>query len=54
MHGIRHYLQMVEQGRVDISPMLTHTFRLEDWHGAFEALATQQGSGAIKVAFDFR
>jgi threonine dehydrogenase-like Zn-dependent dehydrogenase len=54
MHGIAHYLKMVEEGRIDISPMLTHTFRLEDWHSAFEVLATQQESGAIKVAFDFR
>jgi threonine dehydrogenase-like Zn-dependent dehydrogenase len=54
LHGIAHYLKMVEDGRIDISPMLTHTFRLEDWHSAFEVLATQQESGAIKVAFDFR
>jgi threonine dehydrogenase-like Zn-dependent dehydrogenase len=54
MHRIAHYLKMVEDGRIDISPMLTHTFRLEDWHSAFEVLATQRESGAIKVAFDFR
>ena len=34
--------------------MLTHTFRLEQWREAFMALANQQESGAIKVAFDFR
>jgi len=54
IHGIRHYLKMVEEGRVDISAMLTHTFALEDWHDAFTALATQADSGAVKVAFDFR
>jgi len=44
----------VRDGRVDLSGMLTHTFRLEDWRDAFAALATQERSGAIKVAFDFR
>ena len=41
-------------GRVDLTPMLTHTFGLDDWRDAFAALADQEASGAIKVAFDFR
>jgi threonine dehydrogenase-like Zn-dependent dehydrogenase len=53
-HGIAHYLDMVADGRVDLAGMLTHTFRLDDWRDAFTALATQDASGAIKVAFDFR
>ena len=54
MHGIAHYLRLAEQGRVDMTGMLTHTFRLDQWREAFIALATQEESGAIKVAFDFR
>lgn len=50
-HGIAHYLDLVREGRVDLSPMLTHTFGLDEWRGAFEVLATQSTSGAIKVAF---
>jgi threonine dehydrogenase-like Zn-dependent dehydrogenase len=53
-HGIRHYLDMVAEGRVDVRPMLTHTFPLERWRDAFSLLADQGASGAIKVAFDFR
>ncbi|HLI72902.1 MAG TPA: alcohol dehydrogenase catalytic domain-containing protein [Acidimicrobiales bacterium] len=53
-HGIAHYLQLVEEGRVDLSDMLTHTFALDEWREAFTALADQEHSGAIKVAFDFR
>jgi threonine dehydrogenase-like Zn-dependent dehydrogenase len=53
-HGIAHYLSLVADGRVDLTGMLTHTFRLEDWREAFSVLATQSDSGAIKVAFDFR
>jgi threonine dehydrogenase-like Zn-dependent dehydrogenase len=53
-HGIAHYLRLVEDGRIDMTGMLTHTFRLDQWREAFTALATQADSGAIKVAFDFR
>ncbi|MGH9026716.1 MAG: zinc-binding dehydrogenase, partial [Acidimicrobiia bacterium] len=50
-HGIEHYLDLVGSGRVDLAPMLTHTFPLAEWRTAFETLATQGDSGAIKVAF---
>jgi threonine dehydrogenase-like Zn-dependent dehydrogenase len=53
-HGIEHYLDLVGDGRVDLTGMLTHTYRLDDWRDAFTALATQDQTGAIKVAFDFR
>jgi threonine dehydrogenase-like Zn-dependent dehydrogenase len=54
MHGIAHYLRLADEGRIDLTGMLTHVFRLEQWREAFVALATQEESGAIKVAFDFR
>jgi threonine dehydrogenase-like Zn-dependent dehydrogenase len=53
-HGIAHYLDLVAAGRIDLTGMLTHSFRLDAWRDAFVALATQDQSGAIKVAFDFR
>jgi threonine dehydrogenase-like Zn-dependent dehydrogenase len=53
-HGIAHYLDLADAGRVDLRNMLTHTFALDDWRDAFGALATQDTSGAIKVAFDQR
>jgi threonine dehydrogenase-like Zn-dependent dehydrogenase len=53
-HAIEHYLDMVESGRVDLTGMLTHTFTLDAWRDAFTALATQDTSGAIKVAIDQR
>jgi len=53
-HGIAHYLDLVASGRVDLTGMLTHSFPLEGWRDAFVALATQDESGAIKVAFDQR
>src|SRR3954470_7744317 len=53
-HGIAHYLDLVQQGRVDVSAMLTHTFPLDQWREAFSTLARQGETGAIKVAFDQR
>jgi threonine dehydrogenase-like Zn-dependent dehydrogenase len=50
-HAIAHYLQLVLDGRLDITPMLTHRFRLEEWWPALKALARQDRSGALKVAF---
>jgi len=53
-HGIDHYLDLVSSGRVDLTGMLTHRFDLDDWRDAFTTIATQDTTGAIKVAFDFR
>ncbi len=53
-HGIEHYLELVEDGRVDLSGMLTHTFALDDWREAFLTIANQKDTGAIKVAIDHR
>ncbi|MBV9952921.1 MAG: zinc-binding dehydrogenase [Acidimicrobiia bacterium] len=51
-HGIEHYLDLVADGRVDLTGMLTHTFPLTEWREAFTAIADQEHSGAIKVAID--
>ena len=53
-HAMAHFLDLVSDGRIDLSGMLTHTFRLSEWRDAFSVLATQTDSNAIKVAFDFR
>ncbi len=53
-HAMVHFLDLVTDGRIDLSGMLTHTFRLPEWRDAFSILATQTESDAIKVAFDFR
>ena len=53
-HAFEHYFDLVRDGRIDISPMLTHTFPLERWRDAFSTIAEQHTTGAIKVAFDFR
>ena len=51
-HAIAHYLDMTASGRVDLTGMLTHRFALEQWWDALKAIARQDESGAIKVAFE--
>ncbi|HLF98903.1 MAG TPA: alcohol dehydrogenase catalytic domain-containing protein [Acidimicrobiia bacterium] len=51
-HGIVHYLDLVREGRIDLTGMLTHTFALSQWHDAFMTIAEQEHTGAIKVAID--
>jgi threonine dehydrogenase-like Zn-dependent dehydrogenase len=53
-HAIQHYLDLVQSGRIDLSGMLTHEFRLEQWRDALTTIIDQGTTGAIKVAFDFR
>jgi threonine dehydrogenase-like Zn-dependent dehydrogenase len=53
-HAIAHYFDLALADRIDLRPMLTHTFRLKQWRDAFLALANQGESGAVKVAFDQR
>lgn len=52
-HGIEHALELM-RSRVNLTGMVTHTYPLAEWRAAFTALACQDVSGAIKVAFDFR
>lgn len=51
-HAIQHYLDLVQDGRIDLTGMLTHTFALTDWQDAFATIADQGRTGAIKVAID--
>ena len=53
-HAMEHYFDLVGSGRVDITPMLTHIFRLDQWRDAFVTIANQGETGAVKVAFDHR
>ena len=53
-HAIAHYLDLAAAGRIDLSGLLTHRVRLEEWRAAFTTIVDQGRTGAVKVAFDFR
>ena len=52
-HAFEHYFALLRDGRIDLSGMLTHRFRLDEWRDAFTTIVRQNETGAIKVAFDF-
>lgn len=53
-HAFDHYFELLRAGRIDLSGLLTHRFRLDEWREAFTTIVDQGDTGAIKVAFDFR
>jgi threonine dehydrogenase-like Zn-dependent dehydrogenase len=50
-HAIDHYLDLVRDGRIDLTAMVTHRYRLEEWWDALRDLARPQASGVLKAAF---
>jgi threonine dehydrogenase-like Zn-dependent dehydrogenase len=52
-HSMEIYLDLVARGRIDVTPILTHRFRLDEWREAFLACGEQGRSGAVKVLFDY-
>jgi threonine dehydrogenase-like Zn-dependent dehydrogenase len=46
---LRRLLSVIEAGRVDLKPMVTHRFKLEDIEAAYELFASQR-DGVLKVA----
>jgi threonine dehydrogenase-like Zn-dependent dehydrogenase len=52
-HAMRHYFDLIRDKKVDVTPILTHRFRLEDYKEAFRATHEQGRTGAVKVLFQF-
>lgn len=46
---MRRLMTMVEHRRVDLTPLVTHRFRLEDIEEAYDLFSRQQ-DGVLKVA----
>ena len=47
------YFDLVASGRIDVTPVITHRFTLDDYRRAFLACAEQGASGAVKVLFTY-
>ena len=50
-HAMEHYLDLVADGRIDLTAMVTHRFPLEGWWDALTALARPGDSGVVKATF---
>ena len=52
-HAMAWYLELLERGRIDVTPILTHRYRLDDYREAFMQCYRQGESRAVKVLFEF-
>src|SRR5262245_7861669 len=52
-HAMEIYLDLVRRRRIDVTPILTHRFSLEQWQEAFLACGDQGRSEAVKVLFTY-
>ena len=52
-HSMDIYMDLVKQGRIDVTPIITHRFALDDYRDAFLACGKQGRSGAVKVLFAY-
>ena len=52
-HSMEIYLDLVASHRIDVTPILTHRFRLEQYREALLACGEQGASGAVKVLFTY-
>jgi threonine dehydrogenase-like Zn-dependent dehydrogenase len=50
-HAIEHYLSLVQDGRIDLTSMVTHRYPLENWWDALKALSRPAESGVVKATF---
>jgi threonine dehydrogenase-like Zn-dependent dehydrogenase len=51
-HAMEWYLEFVRTRHVDVTPIITHRFGLEEYRDALMACLDQGRSGAVKVLFD--
>ena len=52
-HAMEIYFDLVASRRIDLTPIITHRFALDDYRRAFLACAEQDASGAVKVLFTY-
>ena len=52
-HAMEHYFDLIATQRIDVTPILTHRFALDDFREAFRTTHNQGETGAVKVLFDF-
>jgi threonine dehydrogenase-like Zn-dependent dehydrogenase len=53
LHAIAFFLRFLDQGLIETSQFLTHSYKLEDYQEAFNTLSKKSRTEAIKVAFKF-
>jgi len=52
-HAMRHYFDLIRERQIDVTPIITHRFHLDDYRDAFLYNHQQGEHGAVKVVFAF-
>jgi len=52
-HAMEWYFELLTAGKIDITPIITHRYALDDYRDAFLTCFDQGRSGAVKVLFTF-
>jgi threonine dehydrogenase-like Zn-dependent dehydrogenase len=52
-HAMQWYFELLSTGKVDITPIITHRYALDDYRDAFMTCFDQGRSEAVKVLFAF-
>ncbi|MGH7896797.1 MAG: zinc-dependent alcohol dehydrogenase [Candidatus Binatia bacterium] len=53
-HAMLHYFDLIRDHAIDMRPIISHRFRLEQYKDAFRYTHEQDRHEAVKVLFDFR
>lgn len=53
-HAMEWYFEMIRTRQIDVTPIITHRYRLDEYRDAFMTCHDQGRSGAVKVLFDFQ
>ena len=53
-HAMLHYFDLIREKRIDVRPIITHRFRLDEYRDAFLYTHEQGKYETVKVVFDFR
>ncbi len=51
-HAMEWYFEFLREGRLDMTPIITHRYAFGDWREAFLTCFDQGASGAVKVLFE--
>jgi threonine dehydrogenase-like Zn-dependent dehydrogenase len=52
-HAMQHYFDLIRSRAIDVTPILTHRFSLDQYKEAFRTTHNQGETGAVKVLFEF-
>jgi threonine dehydrogenase-like Zn-dependent dehydrogenase len=52
-HAMQHYFDLIRSKQINVTPILTHRFALDDFKEAFRTTHNQGETGAVKVLFEF-